>query len=224
MTANVLRLATLSFQPWRLISYLQAWSGIIAPASLSIATLIAAISATQYSHLDDSICQLGAQDRPQAWVMSIGFILYAALVTAFALHVRLRLDSGWGRTAAKALLLHAAYALLLAFVQANSRTSGVEHNAEGAVHIFLARGAMVFVWLAMLATAKHYWQTGRDAFATYSLAAIGIGALLAVAYISRGAVEIDGVFERIMLALVVGWFVALSFRLRGPAPKAPRLS
>jgi hypothetical membrane protein len=222
MTANVLRLATLSFQPWRLISYLQAWSGIIAPTSLSTATLIAAISATQYSHLDDSICQLGAQDRPQAWVMSIGFILYAVLVTAFALHVRHRLDSGWGRTAAKALMLHAAYALFLAFVQANPRISGVEHNAEGTLHIFLARGAMVFVWLAILASAKHYARAGRDALATYGFAAIGAGALLGVLYISQLAVEIDGMFERIMLLLVLAWFAALSLRLQRDAATARR--
>jgi len=189
----------------------------MAPATLVAATLLASIFTTQYSHLDDSICQLGAQDRAQAWIMSLGFVMYAAFVVAFSLQVRRRLDSGWGGAASKALLLHAAYALLLAFVQANPRISGIEHNAEGAVHIFLARGAMLLIWLAMLATAKHYWQAGRDALAAYTMTAIVIGALLAAAYVSQVAVAIDGVFERIMLLLVAGWFVALALRLRRDA-------
>lgn len=146
--------------------------------------------------------------------MSAGFILYSAFVVALALQVRQRLDSSWGRTAAKALLLNAAYAVLLAFVQANPQISGAEHNAEGAVHIFLARGSVAFVWLAMLATAKHYSQAGSDGLASYSIAAIGVGIGLAIAYISQVAVAIDGVFERILIMLLVGWFVTLTFRLR----------
>jgi hypothetical membrane protein len=217
MNASAFRLAGSRFEPWRRLLVTPAWHGVLAPATLVAATLLASLFATQYSHLDDSICQLGAQDRPQAWIMSLGFVVYAAFVVAFSRQIRCSLDSGWGRAASKALLLHAAYALLLAFVQANPKISGIEHNGEGAVHIFLARGALLLVWLAMLATAKHYWQTGSDALAAYAMAAIAIGALLGAAYVSQVAVEIDGVFERIMLLLVAGWFVALTLRLRRDA-------
>jgi hypothetical membrane protein len=195
---------------------------VMAPVTLVIATLVASIFATQYSHFDDSICQLGAQDRPQAWVMNLGFVVYAAFVVAFATQVRRHLDSDWGRTASKALLAHAAYALLLAFVRANPQISGIEHNAEGAIHIFLARGAMVLVWLAMLATARHFLQTGQNVLAGYSFLAIAVGVALGVAYASQVAVEIDGVFERIILLLVTGWFVALSLRMRGAASTVRR--
>jgi hypothetical membrane protein len=192
----------------------QSWSGVLAPATIVIATLIASLFATQYSQIDDSICQLGAQDRPQAWIMSLGFLIYAGCVAVFALRVRGDLDSGWGQAASKALLLHAVYALLLAFVRANPSISGAEHNTEGTIHIFLARGSVVFVWLAMFAVAKHYGQLGRNGLSLYTTVAIGVGLVLAAAYISQVAVQIDGVFERVMLLLIFGWFVALALKLR----------
>jgi hypothetical membrane protein len=214
MTGDAVRLPNGAATNLRLLSAAQTWSGVLAPATIVIATLLASLFATQYSHLDDSICQLGAQDRPQAWIMSLGFLIYAGFVALFALQLKRELDSSWGRAASKALLLTAAYASLLAFVQANPKISGAEHNTEGAVHIFLARGSLIFLWLAMLAVAKHYWLTGRDALSTYSAVAIVVGVALSAAYIAQIAVEIDGVFERIMLLGVTGWFVALSLRLR----------
>ena len=207
-------------RPWgrlsgpRRLLLVQPWSGVLAPVTIVIAVVMASLFATQYSQIDDSICQLGAQDRPEAWIMSLGFLIYADCVAVFALRLRRDLDSSWGRAASKALLLHAVYAVLLAFIHANPRISGVEHNTEGAVHIFLARGSLVFVWLAMFAVAKHYSQSGRNGLSTYTAIAIGIGLVMATAYVSQVAVEIDGVFERIILLLVFGWFVALTFRLR----------
>jgi hypothetical membrane protein len=213
------------------------WGGLLAPAVVGLTALVASLVATQYSHIDDSICQLGAQDRPQAWIMSLGFIGYAALVASFAARTRRELgESGWGRTASKAMLLHAVYVLLLAFVQANPAISGAPNNAEGAVHIFLARGAMAFLGLAMLATAKHLWLAGRDGLATakhlwlaerdglatYSVIALAAGALMAVLYISQAAVEIDGVFERVMLLLAAVWLVALSLRMHARPVMARR--
>jgi hypothetical membrane protein len=192
----------------------QMWSGVLAPALIVFAVLLASLFAKQYSHLDDSICQLGAQDRPEAWLMTLGFLIYAGLVSLFASHLRRELDSNWGRTAAKAMLLHAAYALLLAFVQANPKISGGEPNGEGAIHIFLARGSMVFVWLAMVSVAKHYGRSGRNAVSTYSILAIGIGLAMAVLYVGQFAVQIDGIFERVMLLSVLGWFVLLTLHLR----------
>jgi hypothetical membrane protein len=222
VTGEAFGLATARSDASRFVSTARAWSGILAPLTIVLATVAASLFATRYSHLDDSICQLGAQDRPQAWIMGIGFVVYAGFVALFATRIGGELDSGWGKTASKALLLHAAYALLLAFVQANPKISGAEHNTEGSIHIFLARGSLIFVWLTMLCVAQHYRRLGRDALVTYSLAAIAIGVTLGIVYIAKLAVEIDGVFERVMLLLVLGWFVALSLRLRRDAATARR--
>jgi len=60
-----------------------ALCGLIALQQLLIIFIVVAAAVTPgYSHVSNTVSQLGSQDRPYPWIMNTGFIIYGLLIIA----------------------------------------------------------------------------------------------------------------------------------------------
>jgi hypothetical membrane protein len=128
--------------------------GAIAPAVIAAFIIAGWLITPGYSHISDTISQLGAQGRPHPWVMNSGLIIYALLTLGFAYGVYRILGHSTG---ARAILfffaIYAVCIILTAIFQIELKTPEEITNLEGTLHsvfALIAFSAMI-IWMMIFA-------------------------------------------------------------------------
>ncbi|HET7388578.1 MAG TPA: DUF998 domain-containing protein [Nocardioidaceae bacterium] len=200
------------------------WAGIVGPVVFAVGVVTASLTVPGYSRVGQAISELGVPGTNSFWIQNTNFVVFGVLTVLFSLALR-GLPAG---TAIATLVLVAGLA---------TAGSGVAHCAPGcpfpgedpgvttgdAVHMLL--GALVFLpciaapLVAGLAVRRRPQLVG---YAVYSLVT-GVATFIAFVVFAFFAEDIgvDGLSERVMLALPFTWFaVTAVLVLRGRLPAA----
>ncbi len=186
-------------------------AGALAGPALVGFILAAAASTPGYSHLSETVSQLGALGRPHPEIMSVGFGVFGALVCLFAAGVRGALPEGRGRTSAwLGLLIFGAAVALTGIFQDHDLRDGVAPSTEGDLHTLFATVAVLGLLIALLGTTRASnlpKPLGRASLVAF-VAVLGLGA---ASVVSPG--DIVGLVQRALYAVTVIWMAAVSIGL-----------
>ena len=198
--------------------------GVLTTPVLAVFIIIAASLTPGYSHLSETVSQLGAQGRPHPEVMSTGFIILGLLGSGFAFGLYRRLDQGIGAKVALILLVICGVgSILTGIFQEDSKAIGAVENLEGSLHSIFARTAVIGLLGGMLAFARvvHRNPSWRG-FTQFSLAVVALNLLISLLFLLGPFVTVEGVLQRSLHTISLIWIGAVSFRgLR--APRATKL-
>jgi hypothetical membrane protein len=160
-----------------------------------------------------------------AWLMDLNFLVRCALslaaVSAIGLVYRL---SWWGRAGLALLTIWAIGSGLLAFFPDD--LVGQPSSPSGRIHLGLALVSFVAVALGALSTSIAVAQDDRGLRVRRWLIGLAVAGLIALALVGRPPIRGDlGLFERLFLAIELGWLFVVSgwtyltlspFRRRSP--------
>ncbi len=122
---------------------------------LALFIFVAALLTPGYSHMSETISQLGAQGRPHPEVMSTGFIVFGLLVNGFAYGLYRRLqDHAGARIVWILLTIYGIGVSLSGIFQDGSKAPGTETNLESTLH-------SVFAMIGFLALIAGMWVFAR---------------------------------------------------------------
>jgi len=191
--------------------------GISAPLVALAAFAVAAARRPGYNHVTDTISKLNARGVGEGWLWTGGLVAYAVLMTLFAVGLRKRVGSGgrgrilWGAVAAHGVLM-----VGVAFFRDDLRPGGF-FTVEGAVHDVvsgMAFSALVVAMLGAMAVANVDRALGPLRTVTLvvgtAMTAVGIAFLFTPP-------EVQGVPQRIFVALAAVWIIFLAIRSRPAA-------
>ena len=201
-----------------------ATCGMAAPPLLVAFIVVAAAVTPGYSHISDTVSQLGAQDRLYPWVMSMGFIVYGLLI--FCLNYGLYRESRRGlapKASFVSLSIYGLGVLLSGFFQDSSKAPGVTANLESNLHSIFAMigffGLVVGMWLfARMVHLDPNWRGYTQL--SISIAVLNLG--LSLLFLMEGFRSFEGLLQRSFYLLTLVWISAVSWRLyqlsRSPGP------
>ncbi|MGH3443955.1 MAG: DUF998 domain-containing protein [Nocardioidaceae bacterium] len=201
-----------------------AWAGVVGPIVFAVGVITASLTVPGYSRVGQAISELGVPGSNGFWIQNSNFVVFGAITVVFAFALR----GVPGGVIVSALVLVAGLA---------TAGSGLAHCAPGCpfpgedpgvtagdtVHMIL--GALVFLpcIAAPLVTASGVRRLGDlRGYARYSLVT-GVATFVAFVVFAFFAesVGVDGLSERVMLALPFTWFVVTAvLLLRGRLPLA----
>jgi len=191
-----------------------AFCGLLAPLVLAIFIIIAALITPDYSHISDTVSQLGAQGRPHPEVMSAGFILYGLLISGLAYSLYMLLGR---KTGAKLVFLFLAVygigVVLSGFFQDGSKAPGAEMNLESTLH-------SVFAMIGFLSLVVTMWIFGRvvnknPKWPGYTKLSILIAILnlgLSLLFMIGGLSSVEGLLQRFFYLISLIWIGAVAYR------------
>ena len=193
--------------------------GALAPLMMVAFLIVAGLLTPGYSHVADTVSQLGADGRPHPEVMNAGFIAYGLLINGFAYGLYRQLGRGKGAKAIWVSLGISGAGLLLAGIfHVDPKMLGAPPadspvTLEGGLHAGFAQVAflafavaiMIFAWTVSLDPA---WR----GFTGMSLAVVFLYSVVAVMFWSDVAVSIEGALQRSFFGIAVVWVEAVSLR------------
>ncbi len=209
----------------RLTRWLSA-CGVVAPSVFAAFVMAATVVTPGYSHLSQSVSQLGGQGRPHPEVMNTGFFVYALLIGVFASGLSRQLGhDGWARLAWGSMVVYAFAVVLCGIFQAGSKATGTYGNVEDNLHVTFAVVTFITFTVSMLSLSmtarrdpawRHLWLV--------SLVLAAVNMPLAVAFQLRWAPSLEGLVQRCVFGTCVVWLQAVSlnsYRLASRVSTAP---
>jgi Dyp-type peroxidase family len=204
------------------------WAGIVAgcllPVVLFVFTVWAGAKTPGYSHVRDTISELGTRGAHLGWFRAVSFV-DAGLVLLFVFVAHRRLPVG--PSVVSALLLLVSPTALVGVFPCTMEGSGADaHCSSSDAHAVSG----LLVMLAILAYQGFAWRTARargwDWFRTLSGATFGLSVALFVAVVVTNTNQdgdVAGLFERLYWAVGYAWVVVAAFAMsrtgRAPVPR-----
>jgi hypothetical protein len=188
-----------------------ALTGIIGPAVLIMANLIASFSEPSYSLIRDSISSLVW--TPLGWLQSIGFLIVGLLVEVFSTGLLFSIRAAPGFRIGIGLLAGFGFGLLLLGAFPTDPV-GVSSTIQGTIHTVAS--ALVFIvfpiaslLIAVSLRRDQYWKGlfGHTIFSSALAAALIIGRIW------LGELSWFGLYERILVANTVIWVEIMAIKL-----------
>lgn len=196
--------------------------GVFGPVLFAVVTVVVGSTRSSYSHISQFISELGETGAEFAWVMNwLGFVLPGILILIFALASRKLFPGGPVNAIGSFCLAVFAICLSLAGIYScDPGCSPANPTREQELHDLVSMIAFpafiigVVVWGAMFLR-----DVGWRGFGTYSLVSgVGsVGVLVAMVQ-SEATREGTGILQRLFLAILFAWLVALSIRLQRDPP------
>ncbi|WP_020377024.1 DUF998 domain-containing protein [Candidatus Microthrix parvicella] len=187
--------------------------GIVGPAAFIGAWVAGTVVLDGYSPITDAISRLAAVGADTRWLMSTGFLAFAAASVPAAAAVRRAVPgSAWTGVLGTGLATAAVAALPLD----RSDTVDAAHGLAAAA------GYVLFVYAAAAATPPFH-ASGRRGLAALSL---GVAVLATTTLAATPFVEASGLLQRVGLTSLDVWLVSVSTQIltgrlgpgRTPAP------
>jgi len=188
--------------------------GVVAPPILIVFIIVAALVTPGYSHVSETISQLGAQGRPHPEVMNAGFIVFGLLVNGFAYSLYRRLQNHTGARILWALLtIYGTAVLLSGIFQDASKVPGAESNLESTLHSVLAMigffALVAGMWVfARLVHRDPWWRK----FTPLSIAIAVLNLGLSLLFLVEGLGSVEGLLQRSFYAISLFWIEVVSLR------------
>lgn len=198
-------------QPDRILSVL-AFCGIIGPIIYAIVLIILGLLRPGYSHITQSMSELGEVGGPNAFIMNtIGFPLLGLLLVAFAFGLHRGISEGKGSILGPSLVVLSGVGLV---------GSGIFPCDQGCVDVTIiskihsisatiAAFAMIFAAFAISYRVRndHLWED----YHLYSLLTGVVTAIVASAYMVFEPWL--GVFQRLSMGLSLLWIAVIAIQL-----------
>lgn len=199
--------------------------GALAPLVGAAFVISTALLTTNYSHVSETISQLGAQGRTHSEVLNTGLIVFGLLMTGFAYGLYREL----GRNAAARLIwlslsVYGAGILTSALFQGDSRTLGGPVTLEGNLHIALVMVAFLGLEVGTITFAAVVYSLPRwHRFAQVSVAIAVVNLVLALAFLLEASDPFEGLLERAFYTISLLWVEVISLRAlrQGRRPSSP---
>jgi hypothetical membrane protein len=192
-------------------------SGIAAPVIFTLTVCILGLIQPEYSHLSQLMSELGETGAPYAMIMNVlGFGLFGILIVGFAPGLYFALGQRRTAFAGSVFILAAGLAFIgMAFLPCD--TACVPVTTAGRMHLVLGLVAIV---AAILAACTLAFPMREDAhwrgLWVYSLASGLLVLLLLPLFLSVQGYE--GLFQRLMVAVILVWTEVIAIRLYLAAP------
>ena len=204
--------------------------GAIAPPVLVVFLISAALVTPGYSHLSETVSQLGVRGRPHPEVINAGFIVYGLLINGFAygLYRQLRRHRG-AKTIWLLLAISGVGILLSGIVHADWEGLDAATTLEGTVHSVFAQVAFFAFAIQIIVFARIvYLKPVWRGFTQLSVAIVVVDLVLSLMFLMEVSRSVEGALQRSFLGLSLVWVEAVSLRsLRLPSgadsPESPRL-
>jgi hypothetical membrane protein len=191
--------------------------GVAAPVLFGIVTIVCAALRPDYSHIHHFISELGATGTSHAWLMNyVGFVPSGIMLAVFGASTAGRLPRhGFARLASGLIILFGAGVALSGLFSCDIGCPQTGGSVENAIHdrlaplTFLAGSlgaASMGVIFRRLPQLRPLW--------VYSVVsgALGLGLLAAVASTLETR-ELTGLWQRLLLAVLLGWCAVVALRL-----------
>lgn len=131
------------------------WMGALAPILVAVIVLASASLTPGYSHVSDTISQLGAREAPHPMLIQIGLVGWGLLLEGLAWGLYRRLGKGSGaRSVLVLLMVSGASVQLAAIIRDDPNVPSAASTIGGAVHGFLATLAFAGLLAAIVAFAR----------------------------------------------------------------------
>ena len=188
--------------------------GVLAPPVGAAFVISTALLTPNYSHISETISQLGAQGRTHADVLNAGLIVFGLLMTGFAygLFRALRRNAAT-RLIWLSLSVYGAGILFSAVFQGDSRTLGGPVTLEGSIHVALVMVAFLGLEVGTIAFAAAVYSLPTwHRVAQVSVAIAVVNLVLALAFLLEAADPVDGLLERTFYVISLVWVEVVSLR------------
>ncbi len=194
--------------------------GIIGPIMKSIVVVILAFLWPGYSHISQSMSELGAIDAPNSIIMSVTLVVFGLLMICFAFGLHKGIGHGEGSIIGPAFI--AIYGVgqvgngifPCAPGCANPWETG---SLTGMMHTVTSYVGYIAILVAMLVISQ---RLGKDKhwlnYRSFSIAIglISIGAFLLLSFVLSGLlISWAGAFQRLRHGIVFLWIIVMSIRL-----------
>lgn len=188
---------------------------MIAPPLIVVFIVIAAILTPGYSHISETVSQLGAQGRPHPEVMSAGFVVYGLVINGFAYALYLQL--GKTRTitlAGLSLVIYGTGVLLTGIFQDGPNLPYIEPNLESALHSLFAMIGFFGLVVGMLIFARAVYRKPEWRFFTpISLLAAVLNLGSSLLFLMENLGSIEGLLQRVFYAVSLCWIELVVLRI-----------
>ena len=191
-------------------------TGVAAPLFFGAAAITSAALRSDYSHLDQFISELGETGGDYAWLMNyVGFMLSAALILIFVLAFRLYFPRTPLSYVGSFLLVLFAIGVFFAGVYSCDVGCPLTNkSSEQNLHDIASLALPAFA-LGVAAWGVFFSRTPRwRRFGVYSLASAAFSVFILVLMIRSEASRAGtGLYQRLFLAVLFIWMIALALRL-----------
>jgi len=180
-----------------------------------VAFLVCAVLATPgYSHMAETISQLGAQGRPHPEVMNTGFIICGLLTSSFGYGLYRVLGRGTGAKAVWLLLGISGVGIILSGIfQTDPKALDTPATLEGTLHSVFATLAFLPLTIAMVVFSKVvYRDLAWRGLARMSVAIAVLNLVLSLMLMLGAFPQIEGALQRAFLITSLIWMEAISLR------------
>ncbi len=191
--------------------------GMAGPTVFVIGIVLAAALTPGYSHLSEPVSQLAAFGRPHPAIQMTGFVVFGLSMVAVAFGLWRTLPTGIASRVGTILVgVGGSNMVATGLFRADPMDQRVP-SVAGNVHMATAMVLFVSLILAFIVLGRGMRQRSRWApLAPFSLVA-GVSAfafLAAFSFAFELQPEWVGLWQRLLAATIVSWFVTVSWRLR----------
>lgn len=193
-------------------------TGVAGPCIFAISVIIVGELRADYDHIDQFISELGESGGSFSWVMNyVGFMLSGSLILTFIVTFRTLFPNGIANAAGSLFLAIFAVNLFLAGVYScDVGCSPVDPSRDQRLHDLVSIIAFPAFILGVLIWGLAFCrQIDWRGFGVYSLVTAVISVFLLVVMVQSEATrDGTGAYQRLFLAVLFVWLMALAIRLR----------
>lgn len=200
-------------QPNR-VQKLLATCGIVGPVLYTIVLATLGLLQPDYSHITQSMSELGEVGAPNATIMNIaGFILLGLLIIAFAFGLHRCISEGKGSKIGPALVAVSGAALVMTGIFPCD-PGCVDVSIVGITHSVFAMIAAFAMTLAPLVIIPRLKRDARwQSYLAYSLVTVVVALALSAVYGLNIFEQWNGALQRISMGVPLIWMEVMAIRL-----------
>jgi hypothetical membrane protein len=190
--------------------------GVMAPPVGVLFMIIAWQLTPGYSHLSETISQLGVNGRPHPEVINTGFILFGFLVNCFAYGLYRKLRNVRGIKAVWMLLFICGTGIILSGIFQTDLGPEMFTSLEDTLHTVFSTSAFLGLEIGMLVFARiiyanPFWRP----IALISIGIAIINVVLYLVFLLEISNEVEGVIQRIVGGTSLLWLEIIAIRSLG---------
>jgi len=193
---------------------LTAICGIVGPIFYAIVIGIVGYLQPDYSHISQSMSELGASDVPYALIINtLGFPLLGIFMIAFALGIDRGISSNKASRVGPALIVLSGVSLIMTGIFPCD-PGCIDVTWVGVTHSIFATVAAISFAIAPVLVAIRQWSDSRwRSYTTFSWITAVITLLLSMLYSLDIFESQDGLFQRLSMGLPLIWMEITSIKL-----------
>ena len=187
--------------------------GALTPPVLLLFYVGATLVTPEYSHLSETVSQLGVTGRPHPEIINIGFIIGGLLANSFAYGLNKLLGNQKGPKAACILLMVCGTCILISGIIHVDAKESEALTVGGILHIIFILIAIFAFVLSILVFAKVVSSRAEwYGWAQFSVITAILLILLTIPSTLTIFEKIEGALERAVIILVLVWLEAVSIK------------